>query len=117
MSASCAARARGSGEAQGRSFGRSADTSGDQCRPVSRQGGVEMIRLAMVDGQTLFRFGLRALVTRHPDIEIVAECRAAADAPAMVAAAGPDVVTVDLALQDGDGLRLARDLRDRHADL
>ena len=76
-----------------------------------------MIRLAVIDGQTLFRYGLRALVARHPDIEIVGECQAAAEAPAMVAAAGPDVVTVDVALPDGDGLRLARELRDRHDGL
>ena len=35
----------------------------------------------------------------------------------MVAAAQPDVVTVDVSLPDGDGLRLARELRDRYADL
>jgi len=29
----------------------------------------------------------------------------------------PDVVTVEIDLPDGDGLRLARELRDRFADL
>jgi len=75
------------------------------------------IHLAIVDGQTLTRFGLRGLVAQHSDIEIVAECRSAADAPAMIAAARPDVVTVDVALPDGDGLRLAQQLRGRYADL
>lgn len=75
------------------------------------------IRLAIVDGQTLTRYGLRTLVVQHSDIEIVAECQSAADAPAMIAAAQPDVVTVDVALPDGDGLLLAQQLRGRHADL
>jgi DNA-binding NarL/FixJ family response regulator len=35
----------------------------------------------------------------------------------MVATARPDVVTVDVALPDGDGLQLARELRDSYADL
>jgi DNA-binding NarL/FixJ family response regulator len=35
----------------------------------------------------------------------------------MVAAARPDVVTLDVVLPDGDGLRLAREFRDRYADL
>lgn len=35
----------------------------------------------------------------------------------MLSVAQPDVVTVDVNLPDGDGLRLARELRDRHADL
>jgi len=75
------------------------------------------IRLGIVDGQTLTRYGLRELVAQHSDIEIVAECQSAAEAPAMVAAARPDVVTVDVVLPDGDGLRLAREFRDRYADL
>ncbi len=75
------------------------------------------IHLAIVDGQTLVRYGLRELVAQHSDIEIVAECQSAAEAPRMVAAAQPDVVTVDVTLPDGDGLRLAREFRDRYADL
>ena len=75
------------------------------------------IHLAIVDGQTLVRYGLRELVRQHSDIEIVAECQSAADAPRMVAAAQPDVVTVDVTLPDGDGLRLAREFRDRYSDL
>jgi DNA-binding NarL/FixJ family response regulator len=75
------------------------------------------INLAIVDGQTLIRYGLRELVAQHPDIEIVAECQSAASAPGMVAAMRPDVVTVDVALPDGDGLRLARELRDRYPSL
>jgi len=75
------------------------------------------IRLGIVDGETLTRYGLRELVTQHSDIEIVAECPSAAEAPDMVATAQPDVVTIDAVLPDGDGLRLAREFRDRDADL
>ncbi len=75
------------------------------------------IRLTIVDGQTLTRYGLRELVSRYPDIEIVAECQSAAEARDVVAAATPDVVTIDVVLPDGDGLELARELRDRYADL
>ncbi|HEY7429751.1 MAG TPA: response regulator transcription factor [Streptosporangiaceae bacterium] len=75
------------------------------------------IRLAIVDGHTLIRYGLRELIAQHSDIEIVAECGSAADAPRVLAAAKPDVVTIDVSLPDGDGLRLARDFRDRYAGL
>jgi DNA-binding NarL/FixJ family response regulator len=75
------------------------------------------IRLSLVDGQTLTRYGLRELVTQHSDIEIVAECQSAAEAPDMVAAAQPDVVTLDVVLPDGDGLQLARELREHYPDL
>jgi DNA-binding NarL/FixJ family response regulator len=75
------------------------------------------IRLAVIDGHTLTRYGLRELVARHPDIQVVAECGSAADAQRVVEAARPDVVTVEAHLPDGDGLQLARALRDRHAEL
>lgn len=75
------------------------------------------IHLGIVDGQTLIRYGLRELVAQQSDIEIVAECQAAAEVPAMVARTRPDVVTIDVALPDRDGLLLAGELRDRHADL
>jgi DNA-binding NarL/FixJ family response regulator len=75
------------------------------------------IRLGVVDGQTLTRYGLRELVSQLPDIEIVAECQSSAEAPDMVAGTRPDVVTIDVLLPDGDGLELARQLRDRYADL
>jgi DNA-binding NarL/FixJ family response regulator len=75
------------------------------------------IRLAIVDGHTLTRYGLRELADKQPDIEIVAECGSAAEAPRVVSMTDPDVVTVDVGLPDGDGLQLAREFRDRHADL
>jgi DNA-binding NarL/FixJ family response regulator len=75
------------------------------------------IGLFIVDGQTLVRYGLRKLVAQQPDIDIVAECDSAAEAAALMAAAQPDVVMVDICLPDGDGLRLAQELRDSHPGL
>jgi len=75
------------------------------------------IRLAIVDGHTLTRYGLRELISQQPDIEIVAESGSAGAARADVARTQPGVVTVDVRLPDGDGLRLAREFRDREAGL
>jgi DNA-binding NarL/FixJ family response regulator len=75
------------------------------------------IRVVVVDGHTLTRFGLTTLAAAHPDLEVVAEARTAAEASDVIAAARPDVVTVAVGLPDGDGLRLARELRDRHPSL
>jgi DNA-binding NarL/FixJ family response regulator len=75
------------------------------------------IQLGIVDGHTLIRYGLRELVSRHPDLELVAECQSAAEALDMVAKKRPDVVTVDVVLPDDDGLRLARELREHRPDL
>jgi DNA-binding NarL/FixJ family response regulator len=81
-------------------------------------GGLSMpISLVVVDGHTLTRYGFRELVALQSDIEIVAECVLASEAPEVIAACRPDVVTVDVTLPDADGLQLARELRDRYREL
>ncbi|MGN6681210.1 MAG: response regulator transcription factor [Streptosporangiaceae bacterium] len=75
------------------------------------------VHLAVIEGQPLIRYGLRELIAHHPDIEIVAECEAAADARRVIAEHRPNVVTGDVMLPDGDGLQLARELRDSYGDL
>ena len=75
------------------------------------------IRVVVVDGHTLTRFGLTTLAAAHADLEVVAEARTAAEASEVIAAVRPDVVTVAVGLPDGDGLKLARELRDRHPSL
>jgi DNA-binding NarL/FixJ family response regulator len=75
------------------------------------------IRIVVVDGHTLTRYGFRELVAQQPDMEIVAECDRAAEAADVLAALHPDVVTVDVSLPDADGLQLARELRDHYPEL
>ncbi|GAA1601312.1 response regulator transcription factor [Kribbella sancticallisti] len=77
----------------------------------------EFIEVVVIDGHTLTRYGLVGLVGEAEDIRIVGECGLAADAAVVVAATAPDVVVLDVGLPDGDGLRVARELRDRYAEL
>ncbi|MCR3748042.1 response regulator [Lentzea californiensis] len=71
-------------------------------------------KVVVVDGHALTRFGLRMLAATSSDLEVVDEAGTAAEAPAIIAAASPAVVTVAVGLPDGNGLRLARELRDRY---
>ncbi|MEV4314369.1 response regulator transcription factor [Actinocrispum sp. NPDC049592] len=75
------------------------------------------IRIIVVDGQTLTRYGLSGLVAEQQDIEVVGESATAAQAREVISVTRPDVVTIDVALPDGDGLQLARELRDRYPGL
>jgi DNA-binding NarL/FixJ family response regulator len=77
----------------------------------------DSIGVAVIDGHTLTRYGLVNLVGSAEDIRMVGECGSAAEAAALVAATEPDVVVLDVALPDGDGMRVARELRDRYPDL
>jgi two-component system nitrate/nitrite response regulator NarL len=75
------------------------------------------IAVVVIDGHPLTRYGLIRLVGADADITIVGECGLASEAAALVESAHPDVVVLDVALPDADGLQLARELRDRHAEL
>ncbi|MEV6242942.1 response regulator transcription factor [Lentzea sp. NPDC051838] len=75
------------------------------------------INVVVVDGHTLTRFGLTKLAAANPDLEVVAEASTGAEARALIASSSPDVVTMAVDLPDGDGLRLARELRDRYPSL
>jgi DNA-binding NarL/FixJ family response regulator len=71
----------------------------------------------VVDGHTLIRYAMTHLAQQYDDLEVVGFSGTAAGALEVVQRTVPDVVTVDVALPDGDGLVLARQLRDRYAAL
>ena len=75
------------------------------------------IRVLVVDGHPVMRCGLVQIAENEPDLEVVAETGSAAEALRMAAALRPDVVSLGTSLADGSGLDLARELRDRFADL
>ena len=74
------------------------------------------IRIAVVGGDPLTRYGLRALVARQADIELAVECETG-EATSVIATAAPDVVIVDVTLPDRDDLRLVREFRLRFSSL
>lgn len=71
------------------------------------------VRLFLVDDHDLVRAGLRAFMDAEPDLEVVGEAGTAAEAVALVTAAEPDVVLLDLRLPDGDGVEVCREIRSR----
>ena len=75
------------------------------------------IRIVVIDGHTLTRFGLLGLVGGQSDMAVVGETGLGSDAVATVAAADAEVVVLDTTLPDADGLTIARELRDRYAGL
>ena len=69
------------------------------------------IRLLLVDGQTLFRELLALRLTQEPDFRVVAEASALAEIRQELRRVAVDVALVELALPDGGGVELIRDLR------
>jgi DNA-binding NarL/FixJ family response regulator len=72
------------------------------------------IRVGIVDDHALVRDGLRLILEREPDIEVVGEAADAAGALVLAASRKPHVMVVDLTLGSSDGVALLRDLTERH---
>lgn len=77
----------------------------------------EQVKVVVVDGNTLVRFGLTGLVGQEPDLELVGEAGLGAEAMPMVATTQADVLVLDAVLPDLEGLQVAREVRSRYADL
>jgi DNA-binding NarL/FixJ family response regulator len=74
----------------------------------------EPITVALVDDHELIRQGLRRAFDRAEDLEVVGEAGSIADARSLIAETAPQVVVLDIRLGDGNGLELARELRQEH---
>ena len=74
-----------------------------------------MIRVCVVEDQTLVRQGLCSLLALADDIEVVAEAADGAAAIAIIPQAAPDVVILDLRMPELDGLGVLAHLRARDA--
>ncbi|WP_017600689.1 response regulator [Nocardiopsis lucentensis] len=75
-----------------------------------------MIRVLLVDDQPLVRAGVRALLERDEDIEVVGESGDGRAALADIGRLRPDVVLLDLQMPSVDGLAVLRELERRRVD-
>ena len=62
-----------------------------------------MIRIALVDDHSLFRHGLKMLLSTHPRFEVVAEASSGEEFLAVVESVRPDVVFMDYAMAGING--------------
>ena len=72
---------------------------------------MEPIRVYLLDDHDVVREGLRFLLGRHDDIEVVGEAGTAAEARARIPALRPDVAVLDARLTDGSGIEVCRAVR------
>ncbi len=76
-----------------------------------------MIRLLLVDDQSLIRQGLRALLELEPDLEIVGEAENGQSAIALVEELHPDIVLLDIRMPIMDGVAVTREIGQRFTDI
>ena len=67
-----------------------------------------MIRVLLVDDQSLLRMGFRLILEAEPDIEVVGEAGDGAAGVGMTSALHPDVVLMDVRMPGTDGIAATR---------
>ena len=76
-----------------------------------------MIRVLLVDDHELMREGLRSILERERDVEVVGEAASGREAVELARTLEPDVVVMDVAMKDSNGIEATRQLRSAQPDL
>jgi len=74
---------------------------------------LDAIRVVIVDDHEVVRLGLKTLLNRVADLEVVGEAGSAAEAEQVVAEKQPDVVIMDIRMPGGSGIEACRVIRSR----
>lgn len=73
-------------------------------------------RILLVDDHEVVRVGLKALLEKHPDFEVVAEAATARDAVEKTESYKPDVVVMDIRLKGGSGIEACQEIIESSPD-
>ncbi len=80
------------------------------------QTELKRIRLLVVDDHQVVRLGLRTLLERYSDFDVVGEAGTVASAAEATARLQPDLVLMDVRLPDGNGFEACRQIRRTQQD-
>jgi len=74
-------------------------------------------RLLLVDDHAVVRQGIAELINREPGLEVCGQVSTAPHAVTAVARLKPDLLLLDLSLEDGSGMELVKNLKTLHPQL
>ena len=75
------------------------------------------IRVFLLDDHEVVRRGVKDLLESEGDVEVVGEAGTGAQALARIETSLPDVAVLDVQLEDGTGIEVAREIRSRHPEI
>ena len=73
--------------------------------------GPKPIRVLLVDDHGVVRQGFRMILSQHSDIQVVGETATGREAVELAAKLSPDVIVLDIAMPDMNGVEAARQIR------
>jgi two-component system response regulator NreC len=74
-------------------------------------------RILLADDHQIMREGLKALLGKHPTIEIIAEAENGIETLKIARQEKPDVIIMDIAMPDINGIEVTRQLKSELADI
>ena len=72
------------------------------------------IKVVLVDDHQLIRMGITALLKSEDSIEVIGEVNTAKETLGYIDEKKPDLVLMDISLDDGDGILLTKEIVDSH---
>ena len=75
------------------------------------------IRVILVDDHRILRHGLRSLLEKERDMEVVAEAANGREAVQLVRELRPDVIVMDLSMPDLNGIEATRQVLEENPDV
>jgi DNA-binding NarL/FixJ family response regulator len=74
-------------------------------------------RILIVDDHPMIRVGLTQLISGEADLEVCGECTDAADVMPLLESRRPDLIVVDISLENSNGLTLIQDIKKTHKSM
>ena len=75
------------------------------------------VRILLADDHQIMREGLKALLGKHSSIEVIAEAENGIETVAIARQERPDVIVMDIAMPDINGIEVTRQLKAELADI
>jgi DNA-binding NarL/FixJ family response regulator len=77
----------------------------------------QMIRVVLVDDQTMIRQGLGYVIQMQPDMEVIGEASDGDEAVKLVSTLEPDVVLMDVQMPNKSGIEATREIIQQHPSM
>lgn len=74
----------------------------------------EKIKVLIADDHKIIRVGLKGFIQLQPDMEVVGECDSADEVVAMAKTLNPDVILMDIDLDQSSGIDATRQIKIQH---